>query len=328
MRLPVRLPEYRLYQKWLAATIIALVCAGLGVALWTPAKILGAVGMLDHVFYDSLYRFRPWESQIDGPIVIVNVDEISLKIMDEDRKVGWPWPRKYWGEVVSYLESEGAKAIVFDILFDKSSVYNKHDNDDQQFGEAIDSVAIPVIMAAIAQDEKTIIPPVPPTKNKSLGCVNFEGESVVRSYTPVILGHDSLALATLKRLGRTPPAWTSKPFLLHYYGPHVKDGKPITFRYRPASQVVAAYEDAGKAVQSSIPEGFFKDKIVLIATTAVGTYDLKSSPLSEKYPGTEVHASALQNMLSDQHVTPAGTTGRLSVLLLGCLVSALGTVIP
>jgi adenylate cyclase len=328
MRLPVRLPEYRLYQKWLAAGIIAIVCAGLGVALWTPVKIFGAVGMLDHVFYDSLYRLRPWESQVDSPIVIVSVDETSLEIMDSDRKVGWPWPRKYWGEVVSYLESEGAKAIVFDILFDKSSVYDKIDNDDQQFGEAIDSVATPVVMAAMAQDEKTIIPPVPPAKNKTLGCVNFEGESIVRTYPPLVFGHDSLALATLKRIGRTPPAWASMPFLLHYYGPHAKDGKPVTFRYMPAVRVIAAFEDAGKEVAVPIPDGFFKNKIVMIATTASATYDLKSSPLDAKYPGTEVHATALLNMLADQRVSPTGTISRLGVMLLGCFISAIGTVIP
>jgi adenylate cyclase len=138
-----------------------------------------------------------------------------------------------------------------------------------------------------------------------------------------MLGHDSLALATLKRIGRTPPAWASQPFLLHYYGPHSKANEPVTFRYMPAIRVIAAYEDAGTAAASSIPDGFFKNKIVMIATIASATYDLKSSPLDDKYPGTEVHATALLNMLTDQRVAPTGTMSRLGVMLLGCFISAI-----
>jgi adenylate cyclase len=329
MRLPVRMPEYRLYQKWLAAAVIALVCTGLGVGLWAPAKILGAVGMLDHVFYDSLYRLRPIESQVGGQIVIVAVDENSLTSMDKDRGIGWPWPRRYWGEMVTYLEAAGAKAIVFDILFDKSSVYNtKSYNDDREFGESIDAASTPVVMASMAQDEKTVTTPAPPTGNKTLGVVNFSGESIVRSYNPTVFGHDGLALATLKRIGLQPPPWANQPFLLRYYGPHVIDGHANTFQYVPADRVIEAYDDSGKAVPSPLPSELFKDKIVLISTIAVGTYDLKSSPLSAKYPGTEVQATALQNMLANQRVTPTGTTSRLFVMLMGCFISAFGTVIP
>jgi adenylate cyclase len=132
----------------------------------------------------------------------------------------------------------------------------------------------------------------------------------------------------MKRLGLTPPPWAQEPFLLRYYGPHASNKKPITFRYEQAGRVIAAYEDADKATPSPLPPGFFQDKIVLVGVTTEGTYDLKSSPLSDKYPGTEVHATALQNMVSGQRVTPSGTLARVAMLLLGCFVSAVGTVIP
>jgi adenylate cyclase len=324
MRLPVRMPEYRLYQKWLAAGVIALVCAGLGVALWAPTPILRVVGMLDNVFYDSMYRFRPIESQVDGPIVIVAVDESSLAKIDKYHGIGWPWPRRYWGEMVTYLEAAGAKAIAFDILFDKSSVYNtKTYNDDREFGEAIDAASIPIIMASMAQDENRLTTPAPPTNNKTLGVVNFSGESIVRTYSPRVFGHDGLALATMKRIGLQPPPWATQPFLLRYYGPHEINGKANTFQYVPAEGVIEAYDGT-----RPLPTDIFRNKIVLISTIAVGTYDLKSSPLSAKYPGTEVQATALQNMLANQHVTPTQSTSRLFVMLLACFVSAFGTVIP
>jgi len=328
VRLPLRLPEYRLYQKWLAAAVIATVCAAIGAALWTPAKILGAVRMLDNVFYDSLYKFRPWDSQARSSIVIIAVDASSLDAMDNARKIGWPWPRKYWGEVVTYLDSVGAKAIVFDMLFDKTSVYDRFDKDDQQFGEAIDASATPVIMASTAVDAKTLTIPTPPTNRRTLGAINSEGGSIVRTYEPVILGHDSLALATVKRLGRQPPAWAGKPFLLRYYGPHADKKGPVTFQYVPAALAIQAYEEADSGKPAPLPPDAFKDKIVLIGAITKATYDQKSSPLSSIYPGTEIHATALQNMLTNQRVTPCGMWARFGVLMLGCFVSAIGTVIP
>src|SRR6184192_2008480 len=137
MRLPVRLPEHHPLQRWLAVGVVALIGSVAGLALWAPVRILGAVRTLDQVFYDSLYRLRPTQSQVNGPIVIVAADDRSIEAIDRDRKVGWPWPRDYWGKMVTYLDSLGAKAIVIDILFDRSSVHNNPTNaDDQKFAEA------------------------------------------------------------------------------------------------------------------------------------------------------------------------------------------------
>lgn len=46
-----------------------------------------------------------------------------------------------------------------------------------------------------------------------------------------------------------------------------------------------------------ISSDLFKDKIVLIGTTALGTYDLKVTPLSANMPGTEKNATVIENIL-------------------------------
>src|SRR5258706_7478985 len=225
MRLPVRLPEYRLYQKWLAASVIALVCAGLGVALWTPARILGAVGMLDHVFYDSLFRLRPAESQKDGPIVIIAANDKSIATMQQERRIGWPWPRTYWGKMISYLNNEAkAKAIVFDLLFDGNSARNLpgKEDDDEEFAGAIDGSETPVILASRVLPDGNVLKIVPPVVNPILGASNISDEGVIRTYTPVLGSLDSIALRTMKQIKQTPPDWavSVQPFLLRFYGPH------------------------------------------------------------------------------------------------------------
>jgi len=44
-----------------------------------------------------------------------------------------------------------------------------------------------------------------------------------------------------------------------------------------------------------------KDKIVLIGTTAPGLLDLRATPVSEVYPGVEVHANMISGIL-DQNL--------------------------
>ncbi|HEX9756398.1 MAG TPA: adenylate/guanylate cyclase domain-containing protein [Nitrospiria bacterium] len=57
---------------------------------------------------------------------------------------------------------------------------------------------------------------------------------------------------------------------------------------------------ATDVLHDRIPSDFFGDKIILIGTTAVGTYDLKVSPLSANMPGVEKNATVVNNILNHQ----------------------------
>lgn len=46
----------------------------------------------------------------------------------------------------------------------------------------------------------------------------------------------------------------------------------------------------------------FKDKIVIIGTTATALHDIKSVPVQELYPGVEVHATFFNNMLDNNFI--------------------------
>jgi adenylate cyclase len=324
------MPEYRLYQKWLAAAVIALVCTGLGVALWAPAKILGAVGMLDHVFYDSLFRLRPPESQKGGQIVIIAANDKSLAALQE-KHIGWPWPREFWGELVTYLDHAKVKAIVFDLLFDGESARNTKgsNDDDQSFAGAIDASETPVILGTRVLPSGKLLKLVPPVTDMVVGATNMSDDGINRIYVPVVDGFDSLALQTMKQIKRSPPAWAqgAEPFLLRYYGRHsVGSGEPVTFKYLEAAKVLEVAKDPNTDPELARS---LKDKIVLIGTIAATTHDLKASPLQQsQYPGIEVQATALQNMLAQQRVTPVGIGARLATLTLACFIAGIGTVIP
>jgi len=58
-----------------------------------------------------------------------------------------------------------------------------------------------------------------------------------------------------------------------------------------------------KVLQKDIPAGFFKNKYVFIGASAAGLYDNKTTPLTQKVPGVEVHANAFLNMANQSFLT-------------------------
>ncbi len=70
-------------------------------------------------------------------------------------------------------------------------------------------------------------------------------------------------------------------------------GSPKTFPQISISDVLSG----GTA------EGVFENKIVLVGVTASGMRDLRSTPISPLYPGVEVHATVIDNLLSQQFIT-------------------------
>lgn len=70
-------------------------------------------------------------------------------------------------------------------------------------------------------------------------------------------------------------------FLVNYYGPE------YTFSHISATDVLS-----GKTGKAELD-----NKLVVLGATAAGTYDLHVSPYGPLYPGVEVHASVMENIL-------------------------------
>ncbi len=89
-----------------------------------------------------------------------------------------------------------------------------------------------------------------------------------------------------------------------------------SFRYHAAADVLAG----------RLPAGLFKDKIVLLGTTAPGLLDLRTTPVSEAYPGVEIHANLISGLLDGRVlVKPDYALGyEVFVLLLVGIVLAFG----
>ena len=85
---------------------------------------------------------------------------------------------------------------------------------------------------------------------------------------------------------------------------------------------------AAAVMDGSLPAGALKDKIVLVGATAVGIYDLRVTPFSGTFPGVEIQATAMDNLLHGDFITTPPLALALMLLILVALAILLGLVLP
>jgi len=100
--------------------------------------------------------------------------------------------------------------------------------------------------------------------------------------------------------------------LINYLGP------PQTFPHFSISDILS-----GK-----LPKETFTDKIVLVGATAMGIYDLKSTPLSTVYPGVEIHATVIDNILTQSFMTRPTWSRIYDLLAIITLGALIGVALP
>ena len=323
MRLPSRLAPQHPLRKVIASLLIALLCTLGAFGLHRTPGAAVALGGLDQALYDAFYHFRKPEDRKAGGVVIVTVDEVSLEKLATAKHIQWPWPRIFWANLIHYLQSCGARAVAFDIIFKEPRAF------DEELGDAIDQATIPVIMANRVLDDGALDAFAPQAhKPPTFGAVNIVEDKVIRRYTPIKSGRASLALQTVRAIGAPLPAWAQQPFLLHYYGPMTRKDGTFTYRYIAAYGAVKAAGAPKTAASVNISPGMFKDKIVLVGTSANAIFDVKASPLTPVCPGVEVHATAIDNLLNGQCVWPLQTTAAAGVTFLATFLAALGVTLP
>jgi adenylate cyclase len=81
-------------------------------------------------------------------------------------------------------------------------------------------------------------------------------------------------------------------------------------------------------VKDRLSPDTFKDKIVVVGATATGIYDLRVTPFSPVYPGVEIHATVIDNILHQNFLQRSVWTAFVDVCALIVLGLVIGLVIP
>ncbi|OLB71537.1 MAG: hypothetical protein AUH96_05105, partial [Nitrospirae bacterium 13_2_20CM_2_61_4] len=95
-----------------------------------------------------------------------------------------------------------------------------------------------------------------------------------------------------------------------------------TYRAYSAGAILKAYLEIQQGQPPSLDPALFKDKIVFIAGTAAGIYDLRATPVDAASPGVLIHMTALDNILRGQFMQPAPYWSFLVTMVVLCLATA------
>ncbi|HCI13370.1 MAG TPA: molecular chaperone TorD [Gallionellaceae bacterium] len=280
------------------------------------ATVLHATSELRQTAFDTMVRHRLIVPAPDPDIVIVDIDEASLAALAQEYG-RWPWPRQVLGEFLENIEKQQPKAVVFDILFSDADVYNP--DSDAYFDAAIANTSntyFPMLRLDPSADSLsqikpamipgvTPLPDVPQDENATvamvlphfqsaldggrLGLHNIypDSDGVARRYSVYREAYGWALPSLPARIARDQgwPEPDAQQVMLNWRG------KPFTYRYVSFGDVYADMTSQNK----KRAQDEFKNKIVIIGSTAPSLFDIKATPMDRLFPGVEILATAIDN---------------------------------
>jgi len=96
--------------------------------------------------------------------------------------------------------------------------------------------------------------------------------------------------------------------ILRYRQPTFRGGQHRMYEAFSAAGVINAQLAIESCQPPALSPATFKDCTVIIGPSAVGTYDLKPTPMNKAGPGAEVHATFLDNLLHDDFMHRSSET--------------------
>lgn len=316
---------------------------------FTPIR-LAALNLQHRLHRDPSFR--------DPRIVIVAVDQPSLDYFDRDN-IPFPWPRTLYTPVVQYVTASGARAILFDVLFNNQSPFGP--DIDQEFAEALAASGKVYLAAAVSRSDSFgdnvpsalgvrlrgdppealsrtgVSLPLEPMFSAAAG-VGFvtqgpDEDGVYRSATPFVAlaGRlvPALGVASLVGNGSDVQWDTEHGVTLDGRRLPVDEAGELLLRFRGDSgqfdrlSVVDVIHSAVLQTRGEappIPPEAFRGKYVFIAYTAPGLLDFKPTPVSAVTPGAFLQATLLSNALDGDFLHRVG--GGWNFLLAGLVTSA------
>lgn len=307
-------------KRWVAPAIASVLAA-----VVTLAAVFSKLGeTLDLFSFDLPFAFHRDARAMD--VAVVYMDDISYH--DLGQSFSKPWDRRLHAKLVETLTAEGAKGIVFDILFDGPQPENP--GADEAFANALRTSKRVVLGADFLQEElvpgqtasKASLPfATLRTAAQSWGNVKlaYDPDLAVRRHFPNLPGvadigsFQSLAWSAASLAGATglpSNAHEAAPRWMNYAGP---------------SGAVPGISYHQVLLPGGVPKGFFKDKLVFVGSKLAADFngrggDAFATPYTRwgggLAPGVEVHAMAAQNLLRGDWLRRPSFALELMVLLL------------
>ncbi len=101
-----------------------------------------------------------------------------------------------------------------------------------------------------------------------------------------------------------------------------------TYQSISMADVIQSQLQLEEGLQPQIDLAFFQDKIVLVGFSAPGLLDLRPTPFSSVYPGVEVHATVIDNLLAADFFSLTHPLATAALILLLSLATSLAVSLP
>jgi adenylate cyclase len=296
----------------------ALAVLGLGGAAANRSELLSSFELKT---LDWRFRRFPSTAPRDPGLTLVYVDQASLDNFERD-DVHWPWPRSVYEALLGFAKAGGARAVVFDVLFTSPSPYGRAE--DEAFAKALKGsnavlametkagagrLPTPLLRAAVARigdaaarpDRDGVFRRVPLSST-------LDGKPV-----PTLPAATVLAAGGEEALARAP--LEDGLFLLRYRAP---DYYPTL----PAGRVIQSWAALQEGAKPDLDPAVLQGRVVLVGLSAPGLRDLRPTPVRADAPGTEVVATAVDNILTGDFLRPAPRWASSLLSLLALLAGA------
>ncbi|MBT8126125.1 MAG: CHASE2 domain-containing protein [Gammaproteobacteria bacterium] len=264
----------------------------------------------DNLLYDA--QLSLWQRTVSDDIIIIAIDDESLKELGQ-----WPWPRSTHARLINQLELESPRVIGLDIIF------NEPDADsplsDELLARAMNAsgkVVLPVFMTQESANSYPI---------EALPLPEFTRNAAALGHVHIDISDDGIARKVYLKEGIGEPHWLHyslamlsitdqavEPMHSSDYSAHANQYSPMVWAREfpfliPYAGPPGHVQQIGYAqvLSGQYPQNLFRDKIVLIGTTAEGLADVLPTPLSAHggaMPGVEIVANIIDAIINDLRI--------------------------
>src|SRR6267378_4145627 len=321
--------------------VLALICL-----FWTGAILLG------HFFPGVPFISAPWRGEqsfedllrregrktsAPSDFVFLGIDQSTLQLppLSAEEIVSnrafqlmterpYPWSREVWALLLDRLFAAGARVVMFDVIFSPPN------DGDPAFHAALDRYHDKVVLGAnfdmansaqAVTPNNTLIPP-PQLQDDRVGYVNFWADPIdgkIRAATYRLTDrqladlppdsseevYQSLSARALAKIGH------ANDVRQDFRGHMIRFTSPDAFAPRPLYEVFDP-----KFWHANYADGaFFKDKIVMVGSSAQVMHDVFDTPMDPTTSGPSLHLQAMAAAMNHEFLRP--TPVKTSLALVG-----------
>jgi adenylate cyclase len=281
---------------------------------------LHAFNLFEQKVWDMRVATMAKPSPVTPLIDVILLDQSSLDWVEQNQGQSWPWPREFVALIAEFLGKAKVKAAAFDVIYDQPSTFA---GDDETFAEAIKSSGRIVLAEPLLPTPKGLIahPPVEPLASAAAALGHVSGtpdrdgiNRRVATFLPLADGTKVPSLAAAMwslGTGRPVADLADAPTILRYRGPQG------THRTWSAAQIIRSAIQLRNGEKPDVDPAVFAGHYVLFGYSAQGLLDLRPSPIDPKYPGVEVHATYLDNLIAGDGMRYVGPIEPVIVAIWG-----------